>query len=472
MRVVLTTAVRLLVAVALICLITPLSTHPAESLWSPFAGGVEGTRVDAMIEFNGDLIIGGQFTKAGGVEVHNAARWDGSQWHAIGAPFWNSISKMIVFRGTLYATGSTPLNPGDLASWNGMEWSRSPGWLEASQGWVDGVHDWIIWRNTLVVASRRLSFYDGHQWSNVDSTQVRMYNSWLLSEYENNLVCTGDFYLRSQGSDTYHIAVRFDGTSWSPLDKSTELDFWPSEIATINNKLMALSNGYHSSAPIQAYEWQDSAWVRSADVRYGLPGTTTRPLHSLRATDLGSYRFSWELKESDTFTWELGYVRQPSFWNDSMWYTDIPGARCFLVKQDTLIAGLLGSDSISSVLGFRLSPDADGDQVYDAEDNCPCIQNPNQSDIDGDSFGDLCDQCSPCGPVVYVDHIEGSQNLDTLSVETPVTIYIGISGFEANPTEALTIALRLYSPDNANWEVPVVDTSAIDWLDQTYGFNT
>lgn len=51
----------------------------------------------------------------------------------------------------------------------------------------------------------------------------------------------------------------------------------------------------------------------------------------------------------------------------------------------------LSADRRFTVIG----PDADGDGVSDARDNCPDVANVNQADADGDGLGDACDALAP-----------------------------------------------------------------------------
>ncbi len=48
---------------------------------------------------------------------------------------------------------------------------------------------------------------------------------------------------------------------------------------------------------------------------------------------------------------------------------------------------------ISAAPVSNQAPDADGDGVPDASDNCPTVSNSDQSDSDGDGVGDACDKC-------------------------------------------------------------------------------
>lgn len=83
-----------------------------------------------MTVFGGDLVVCGNFLNAGGKTVNGIARWDGQEWHAFGEGFNDAVYGLGVFNGVLYAggaftaSGSTEL--GLIARWNGTSW-ENPG---------------------------------------------------------------------------------------------------------------------------------------------------------------------------------------------------------------------------------------------------------------------------------------------------------------------------------------------------------
>lgn len=91
-----------------------------------FAGGPAILYPHQMTVFDGDLIVCGNFLKAGGQTVNGIARWDGQQWHPLGEGFNSTVYGLGVFNGQLYAggaftaSGATPLEC--LARWNGSAW--------------------------------------------------------------------------------------------------------------------------------------------------------------------------------------------------------------------------------------------------------------------------------------------------------------------------------------------------------------
>ena len=54
--------------------------------WNSVGGGVSGS-VSNLVEFNGELIVGGGFVSAGGDNsIRRLARWNGSNWAAFAPP--------------------------------------------------------------------------------------------------------------------------------------------------------------------------------------------------------------------------------------------------------------------------------------------------------------------------------------------------------------------------------------------------
>jgi hypothetical protein len=114
--------------------------------WSPLGTGIGtgfvGTRVHAIaVLANGDIVVGGDFTTAGGIEAENVARWDGTAWHPMGqdlGPFRgpgldDAVWALAVLPdGEVIAGGDfgniPGLSPGFIARFDGSSWqSMGPG---------------------------------------------------------------------------------------------------------------------------------------------------------------------------------------------------------------------------------------------------------------------------------------------------------------------------------------------------------
>jgi hypothetical protein len=95
--------------------------------WTPLAGGMDHT-VYALCAGGTDLYAGGYFTSAGGVTVNRVARWDGTEWHALGSGVsGGGVYCLAVHDGVVYAGGDFTAAGGQaadrIASWDGDAWS-------------------------------------------------------------------------------------------------------------------------------------------------------------------------------------------------------------------------------------------------------------------------------------------------------------------------------------------------------------
>lgn len=102
--------------------------------WEPlakgFAGYIEGgpeiMYPHSMVVHEGWLYAAGNFKTAGEVEVNGIARWNGSLWEAVGAGFNGAVYGIEIHNGELYAGGAFTQSGenelGFIAKWNGSEW--------------------------------------------------------------------------------------------------------------------------------------------------------------------------------------------------------------------------------------------------------------------------------------------------------------------------------------------------------------
>ncbi len=137
------------------------------SSWSTLPGLGTAPHGDVyLLPLGSDLIVGGQFLDAGGIqEADHIARWDGSNWHALGSGLNGNLYAMIPYGPELIVSGNFTDAGGDvnadvIARWDGSTWHN----MRAGMTGYIGDFAWL--GNDLFVGG---SFEDAHGDSRQDN---------------------------------------------------------------------------------------------------------------------------------------------------------------------------------------------------------------------------------------------------------------------------------------------------------------
>jgi len=190
--------------------------------------------IGCMVEYAGDLVAGGWFTRAGNVPASGIARWNGSEWSPLGAgvsaSYRPEVSDLEVFGGDLVAAGSFDhagaVGAANIARWDGDEWSPLGTGLTGQL--FANAYDLASYGDGLVavgafdraggVAVNSVAFWNGTQWSSLGEGPEGQWDPPILLSVAasgQQLVVSGLFE-RADGEVAQNIA-RWDGNSWTAL---------------------------------------------------------------------------------------------------------------------------------------------------------------------------------------------------------------------------------------------------------------
>lgn len=176
--------------------------------WNNMSGGVTGGMgvVYAMVEYNNELIVAGNFYYGGTVLSPFIASWDGTNWHALGNGVDGIVFSLEVdtVNNVLYAGGNF-LNADDtiatkyIASWDGNKW-RAVGNQTDNYHGINGIRALKVinselyaggYGNTGTTSDTLLAKWDGELWYKISD----IYNGeiFTIEEYQGNLYVGGQF---------------------------------------------------------------------------------------------------------------------------------------------------------------------------------------------------------------------------------------------------------------------------------------
>jgi hypothetical protein len=238
--------------------------------WSALGSGITGgeiPRVHALAVFNGDLIAAGDFDFAGGVPAFNIARWDGSQWHAMGAGV-GVVFSMAEYQGSLYVSVFTGSD--GMQRWDGSAWHAVPG----------GYNNFsmTVWDGKLISGFLDPMAYDGNTWTMLpgwswDPNGAGVGNFEYVV-FQDDLVVCGQFE-NAAGIPEADGLVRFDGTSWHAMETANgNISSITSGAWVHKGELITNGGVIHPDGSISI--WRRFGWPWS-DIGSGLAGASGIP---------------------------------------------------------------------------------------------------------------------------------------------------------------------------------------------------
>ena len=283
------------------------------ALGSGAGNGLSGLLIGLAAGPDGALYAGGKFTAAGGVAAQNIARWNGTNWSALGAGISGGISPTVyavavaddgrVYAGGSFAVaGNIPAN--NVAVWAGAAWSNLGAGLTSSSFPGGALVRAIAVNGNSVyvggqfdqaggVRANCVARWDGTQWSALGEGVALSGGSPFvdaLAVRGEEIFIGGDFSVA--GVVPANRVARWDGQSWSALNSGA--DSTVQAMAILGSHLFVAGNFNHiGGQEIRGLaQWDGTGWSALGG---GLGGS--QPYASLlaaRGTNLFvAGRFAW-----------------------------------------------------------------------------------------------------------------------------------------------------------------------------------
>lgn len=189
-----------------------LPSVPEDAYWDKrFARpGPDGTVVAVATDGN-NVYVGGNFSRIGGIQVSQIAKWNGSQWSALGTGVTGVVQAIAVSGNNVYfGTGS------QLYVWNGHT-------VEVLGGGVVGINAIAVSGSDVYVggsftdaggvSATRIAKWNGSTWSALGSGMPATVRAIAING--SDVYAGGDFM--SAGGVSANGIARWDGTSWHAL---------------------------------------------------------------------------------------------------------------------------------------------------------------------------------------------------------------------------------------------------------------
>ncbi len=233
--------------------------------------------VYTFAEYDGELIVGGEFASPVGAGTTGLVRWDGAEWQeAWNGPsgagsYYTSVTSIaplgdeLIIAGAFYEVDSQPIH--HIAAWNGAAWSplNEEIWLglDGSALVMEEFQDEIIVGGTFAdaggVSCANIGVYQGDVWASMGEGvggDFYFYSTQAMVEFEGDLIAGGRFHLGENHDQ--HVA-RWDGMTWVPMGQGIAHNVVAAFVVH-ENELYAGAHNRILFGEASLYRWRGGVW--------------------------------------------------------------------------------------------------------------------------------------------------------------------------------------------------------------------
>ncbi len=193
--------------------------------WTALGSGMNGTVSSLTCDSSGNIYAGGNFTTAGGVPANHIAKWNGMAWIPLGTGMNATVDSLAcnssgnIFAGGYFTTAGGVL-ANYIAKWNGSAWSPLGTGMDGAVCALDFDSSGKLYAGGSFstaggVSANNIAKWNGYSWSQLDSGTDGFVLS-LACDSSGNLYAGGS--ITTAGGISANNIAKWNGSSWSQLD--------------------------------------------------------------------------------------------------------------------------------------------------------------------------------------------------------------------------------------------------------------
>lgn len=239
--------------------------------WHPLGIGTGSPVMGLATMPNGDVIAVGAFNWAGGVQVNYVGRWNGSAWSSVGGGVSGIVEAVLVLpTGELVVTGQFA-SPGHMiAKWNGASWSSFGSGLAGNPNLPNKGRCLAVAPNGDIyvggrfetangVPAQNCARWNGTNWSSVGPATTFATQSIKAMTFD----AGGRLVVVGENITGYSIAVHsWDGAAWSDIGGPYGPGLYPCLLPLPDGRTL-LGGQYHYLSPptvSRLIAWDGASW--------------------------------------------------------------------------------------------------------------------------------------------------------------------------------------------------------------------